>query len=74
MTQTTEENTIGLLTVRDVCNEYKITRSQAVNIMGKIPVKLQKHRANWFAIGDVQKLMEDHSRLWDPDYYEDEAD
>ncbi|MFL2924243.1 MAG: hypothetical protein ACJ0BN_17680 [Limisphaerales bacterium] len=42
--------------------------------MGKIPVKLQKHRANWFAIGDVQKLMEDHSRLWDPDYYEDEAD
>ncbi|MDA7622388.1 hypothetical protein N8843_08820 [Verrucomicrobia bacterium] len=60
MTQTTKEDTIGLMTVRDVCHEYKITRSQAVNIMGKIPVKLQKHRANWFSIKDVQALMEEH--------------
>ena len=60
MTQTTKENTIGLMKLRDVCHEYKIIRSQAVNIMGKIPVKLQKHRANWFAIKDVQTLMEEH--------------
>jgi hypothetical protein len=69
MTQTTKKDTTGLMTVRDVCLEYKITRSQAVNIMGKIPVKLQKHRANWFAIEDIEELMNEHRSIWDPQSY-----
>jgi hypothetical protein len=69
MTQTKDSETEGLMTVRDVCTEYGITRAQAVNIMGMIPVKLQKHRANWFAIEDVEKLMDRYRRMWDEDYY-----
>jgi len=69
MTQTKDSETEGLMTVRDVCAEYGITRAQAVNIMAMIPVKLQKHRANWFTIEDVEKLMERHRRMWDRDYF-----
>ena len=71
MTQrtSTETDTEGLMTVRDVCNEYEITRAQAVNIMFKLPVKLQKNRANWYAIEDVENLMEGHRYMWDRDFY-----
>ena len=69
MAQTKESETDGLMTVRDVCAEYGITRAQAVNIMGMIPVKLQKHRANWFAIEDVEKLMDRYRSMWDRDYF-----
>ena len=69
MTQTKDSETEGLMTVRDVCAEYGITRAQAVNIMGMIPVKLQKHRANWFAIEDVEKLMDRYRSMWDRDYF-----
>ena len=48
--------------------EYDITRAQAVNIMAKIPIKLQKHRANWYAIEDVESLMEEHRYMWDRVY------
>jgi antitoxin component of RelBE/YafQ-DinJ toxin-antitoxin module len=66
MTQN-ETDTEGLMTVRDVCVEYGITRAQAVNIMGMIPVKLQKHRANWFSVEDVKELMNQHRGMWDRD-------
>ena len=59
----------SLMTVRDVCTEYGITRAQAVNIMFKLPVKLQKHRANWYASDDVEELMEEHRSMWDRDFY-----
>ena len=68
MTQTKDSETEGLMTVRDVCTEYGITRAQAVNIMGMIPVKLQKHRSNWFATEDVENLMERYRSMWDRDY------
>lgn len=69
MTQTKDNETEGLMTVRDVCSEYGITRAQAVNIMGMIPVRLNKHRANWFAIEDVENLMDRYRRMWDRDYF-----
>jgi len=59
-----ETDTEGLMTVRDVCAEYDITRAQAINIMAKIPVKLRKHRANWFSVEDVEALMEEHWYMW----------
>jgi len=69
MTQTKDNETEGLMTVRDVCAEYGITRAQAVNIMAQVPVKLQKHRSNWFAIEDVENLMDRYRRMWDRDYF-----
>ena len=72
MTQTTDNDTDGLMSVRDVCNEYEITRAQAVNIMFQLPIKLQRNRANWYAIEDVEDLMERHRYMWDRDYYKRE--
>jgi antitoxin component of RelBE/YafQ-DinJ toxin-antitoxin module len=65
----TSNDTEGLTTVRQVCTEYGITRAQAVNIMFQLPVKLQKERANWYAIEDVEDLMERHRYMWDRDFY-----
>ena len=64
MTQIKENETDGLMTVRDVCTEYDLSRSRVVNIIVKIPIKLQKHRANWYAIEDVQELMEEYWYMW----------
>ena len=72
MTQTRDNDTDGLMSVRDVCNEYEITRAQAVNIMFQLPIKLQRDRANWYAIEDVEDLMERHRYMWDRDYYKRE--
>lgn len=69
MTPKKDNDTDGLMTVRDVCTEYDLSRSRVVNIIVKIPIKLQKHRANWYAVEDVEELMEEHRSMWDPDYY-----
>ena len=46
MTQSNNNETDGLMTVRDVCTEYDLSRSRVVNTIVKIPIKLQKHQAN----------------------------
>lgn len=53
-----------LMSVRDVCAVYEITRAQAVNIMAKILIIEKKHRANWFDPDDVSKLLNEHWWLW----------